>query len=813
MGKLLSEKDIRGLGKLAGTVYGRTNQLGRQDRRRRNASSLTKRPVKAKAQSNCAFTLGKGFNLSGAGVGAYETLYIERPQTEVDTTTPPYEGGDGPVQIVSFALAAADPGSDVTFTLPANLQEDDLILFGEYELAHGTEDIDWRKRGPIFLHESDVDDVNNYDNNQNFSYCWGDYPLGAALSALQITNIGNVGGGGVSHPVPIFVLRNVARYAWSDLNAAHRIAGDIDYPGSLLAEQSVSVTDNTVDGIVEVVDNATIPYSELEVLTRSSNSTALDSTAPGILISTTASSLGTLQGDPYYREPGGWVGGSTGGTQGLTTVGVMTVMQNATSGGSITNLGGSAVYGTTTPPDAVDDAYYALTVSYDYMDGSGSYTHPNRTKGRKNFDTTPAPGFYSAATFVTGGMAESHLWLAAGDNTSDPVINLPPPCEPMRLRGVPQEEPIYDSYTGGRGEALREFRDKLRRNVAIATVDSPFDLSSTRDYVVHGYTWAWVYVSNPNHRYAGPPYMNATRYRQVNPALADVHGYVGRYYRNPKNKDNTDDDIDHSQFFFGRSNYLYSANSGPVRIIYASRADAPRKFTTGDTPITAEITVGVKRVGSLLQMDADTTPTATFTPDIGPLVVTGQDVIQHVGLLTGAITTGGPSYGYDLTGVGDNGYTVWGAWDPYWVAKPRQDLVADFTDGEVKTDTFTFTERTNVITEPLSMHPWIYCDPDDDQKWSVPPGGGPPTVKSPLPPWPEWPTTDTGMFNPNAAIDAGNADTDDPEMGNYVRVNREDSYDPYLGRTLTSSSADLRLGLQLCYVFVDSTNPGGGDCC
>ena len=443
----------------------------------------------------------------------------------------------------------------------------------------------------------------------------------------------------------------------------------------------------------------------------------------------------------------------------------------------------------TKPNHAIPGVGPRIWADLERLDGSGSYQHANMVRETTSEDT----GSFSSRLYTATGV--THL-LEPAASQSNPT---PPPtsCATMIGSDIRMVEAIT-SPQGTKGGLLaarsRLEQDRRRQPLLATSVVPP---GQTGSFIVEGFGTCCAYLSDPSHRFLGPPPTNAFRERYLDtPTPRGVYGYLGGYYEQGANRE-----YPLSQYFVGQPQILYSqAEPSPVRIIHAWRAGAPFYATQ---PVAAQevntLTVDITRTAGVLTITAATLLNQLSAPLTTTIATDGNSVTGD--LMENWLPTSHRPYYPNLnaaTSYTDPSETMHplthgsvSNYEGLWTYNLSQASVGDLTDGQTVQETFLFYEAQDWLSDPVAAsHPWMYANPETANYNTA---GG-------FPAWPEFPTDN---LTPASAYErAASTET--------IGVNA--AFDPYLGRELEPGE-DARLGLQYVYCRLTGDAFGDTDCC
>ncbi|MEN0109092.1 MAG: hypothetical protein AAF805_00065 [Planctomycetota bacterium] len=366
--------------------------------------------------------------------------------------------------------------------------------------------------------------------------------------------------------------------------------------------------------------------------------------------------------------------------------------------------------------------------------------------------------------------------VAQPDFAADPTAHPGGTCDKLIVTARKQSAPLYGSGAEAEGAALRELaRDRQRLPViAAATTADGADGLVVRE----GITTAWVNLLSLDHRFAGPPPENRTRRRDYDTALGVETGFLGRHWDNALGESAAPE-----RYVVHRPEFLCSATSGPVELLWRSRADLPLRATLDDTEaprVTIDVTVDVTVASGVATIDRVRFSTGY---DSGPgLAAATHEVSLDIDSLELSPAWRRPYPARDsadgtLTTSVDGGGRITIAPGPFWSTQGDGPGVATLSIAEDRLDDDDLPR----------WNPWLYAN-------GV---AGTPGENAA---WPEWPA-----LAPTQLVPAGNGAA--PPAG----------YDPYFGRVFGAlpgeRSRDLRLGLQLCLVYLPGPSGARKSCC
>lgn len=385
---------------------------------------------------------------------------------------------------------------------------------------------------------------------------------------------------------------------------------------------------------------------------------------------------------------------------------------------------------------------------------------------------------------------------------SPPLVSLDNSCKPIKADSPSQIEAIYDNYDNYKNHVAAEStlaRSRNRQPVVLLGSAKP---GKETIGVVDGYALMWAYISNPDHKFIGPPPENATRKEKLDPADGDIHGWLGKYY----NKE--------GRYFSGWPFIGYSQTKPSSILIQKAWRSHSHRNADQSLSVPREITLTVKMrktdgvlyIRDLEMVDQDDEAVyyeaesggESFNPgENANLIFAGDGKVATETLIKGDLWAGLKPHSHrpkyfdadNLATVGPSEAVGRGTVDlkcGLWEYTITDDRVDELSEDEEIEETWTITERHSWMTDLPETHPFVYGNPEISGVTA--------------PSWPEFPIQDP---TPSSAYEADNLTP--PAL--------DDDFDPMLGRKY--ADGDQRIGLQLVTVKIDSNyfRSTSGNCC
>ncbi len=354
----------------------------------------------------------------------------------------------------------------------------------------------------------------------------------------------------------------------------------------------------------------------------------------------------------------------------------------------------------------------------------------------------------------------------------------PPTCNPLLLTDLPNTAALSEE-TGAAKQAARRSLDKQRLRYPVIAKES-IGNGGVGQVIWNGYSEGWGYITDPDHRWLGPPYENATR------TAADK---LGRYFK--RTQESPIDAL--AGYFAGDPRVLFSTNR-PTGVEILTRG----RDVLDSAAI--EVTVEIRRTSqsgsvisarwknlaldtgydeALVEADHLAVVRPSSVTSAGDVVLTrytsDTQILDLARDSLPEIPVYGPA-GRATEILSDNErFRALLFKRRHLIIEPVYDELDAIADDAVLTDTFTIAAETGLIT-PATCHPWRYVDPAN---------GTAGTFAS-------WPETIPDIGSP---VPVGS-----------TTISVEPAYDPWLQREPTDG--DEWFGLQWCGVRIHGRNLG-----